>query len=364
MKSFKTYFFIVLFLLVSADLRSGTISGAGIKSVSMHVDQYIDCANLEYDDSPYAGRTNLGHLFIPYFKIDAVPVELNLGCWYKHVYVQYDEDESPEKVYPYMNAVFHPSGKVDFTIGNWLNLAVFPNTIYNEFIFFETRPVCSGLKLDVNNKTMNLSLYIDWIELDTEDHPEEFITGLLWKHRVFDHFYYKLFNHYHHRGGQLYKDTHPVRIEQDIAASPVLGAELYGFYAEAGYYINSFSQNFEESEYGHAGSGTIGYRGDFFNISYQCFYNKNYYHQDAHIFYLKQNNFLNRLRVDYNFFTYKDLADVNFTVNLYGLDPPGIDFRLFAKINLNVIQYTADTPADIDENSAQNSGGIRQTPEI
>jgi hypothetical protein len=176
--------------------------------------------------------------------------------------------------------------------------------------------------------------------------------------------YYKFFNHYHHKGGQLHKDTHPVRIEQDIVASPVLGFDFFGVYTELAYYINSFSQNFEESIYGHAGSGSIGYRSKSFDVSYQCFYNKNYYHQDSHIFYLKRKNLLNRLRLDYNMFNYKKLVEIHFTVNLYGMDPPGIDFRLFARINLNIIQYSAEKSVIIDSEPGINSGGIKQASPI
>lgn len=364
MKLIKICIIIILTLFVSGKLQAELLSGTGINSVSIHIDQYIDCADLEYDDSPYAGRTNLGHLFMPYVQLNAIPVQLNLGGWYKHVYVQYDENDSPKRMYPYMNAVFTPWNNSEFTIGNFLNLAEFPNTIYNEFLFFEKRPVSSGMEFKLNRKTMNLQLFIDWIELDTKDHPEEFITGLIWKHSPFRHMYYKFFNHYHHRGGQLNKDTHPVRIEQDIVASPVLGLNFYGFYAEAGYYINSFSQNFEPSEYGHAFSGNIGFHTGSFDISYQSFYNRNYYHQDSHIFYLKKKNLLNRIRLDYNIFSYKNLADIMFTVNLYGMDPPGIDFRLFAKINLNIIQYTAENAGTEDDEPAFDSGGISQVSDI
>ncbi|MDY6970517.1 MAG: hypothetical protein SVR08_17965, partial [Spirochaetota bacterium] len=48
-------------------------------------------------------------------------------------------------------------------------------------------------------------------------------------------------------------------------------------------------------------------------------------------------NILNRLRLDYNIYRYKKIIDLLFTVNLYGLDPPGIDFRFFGRINLNIV---------------------------
>ena len=306
----------------------------------MKIDLYIDLANLEYDDSPYAGRTNLGNVLIPYFAVNTGFFEVNAGGWYRHIYVSYDENESPDRVYPYINAIFHPWQDSDFLIGNYANLALLPNTIYNEFFFFEERPVCAGLKFTLDKESLFLSAYMDWIEQDTEEHPEEFITGLIFRHSPADWFYYKFFNHYHHRGGQLHKDSHPVRIEQDIVFSPAAGFSLMGVYAEFAYYLSTFSQNFEPSIYGNAGSATLGFAADNFDISYQCFYNRDYYHQDAHIFYLKRKNCLHRFRFDWNLMSYRDVIDFMFTVNLYGMDPPGIDFRLFAKINLDIVLYS------------------------
>ncbi len=361
----KNYFkilksFLIIFYLVLDSMLFAEILAPDVNSVSIKLDQYIDCANLEYDDSPYPGRTNLGHIFIPYLQINTKPVELNIGGWYKHIYVSFDEDDSPEKMYPYMNAVFTPWNKSEFLIGNFLNLSGLPNTIYNEFIFFEQRPVSSGLKFSVKNNNKDLLTYIDWIELDTKEHPEEFITGIIWKHNIFSHFYYKFFNHYHHRGGQLNKDTHPVRIEQDIVFSPVMGFIYSGLYLETEYYLSTFSQNFEPSIYGHAASCTLGYETDSFNLSYQCFYNRDYYHQDAHPFYLKKRNTLNRIRLEYNIYRYKELLDLIFTTNLYGMDPPGIDFRLFAKINLNIFKYANNDTGYIHEEPVIKNKGNGQ----
>lgn len=354
MKFVKIFFYCIIINFFTCHILFAEIFFApDIDSAIIKLDQYIDLADLEYDDHPYPGRTNLGHIFIPYLQINSSPVQLNLGGWYKHVYIQYDKSKSPERMYPYMNAVFFPWNKSEFLIGNYPNLAKFPNTIYNEFLFFEERPVSSGLKFTLQRKTVDFTFYIDWIKLDTEEHPEEFITGLIFNHNIFENFYYKFFNHYHHKGGQLNKDSHPVRIEQDIATSPVIGFNYKGFYTEAAYYLSSFSQNFEATKYGHAGSGTIGYLDKKLNLSYQCFYNNNYYHGDAHIFYLKKSNVLHRLRLDLNIFRYKEIVDIVFTTNLYGIDPPGIDFRIFAKINLDLAGYRKDKQDY--ENSRENN---------
>ncbi|MCP4723845.1 MAG: hypothetical protein GY863_02355, partial [bacterium] len=131
----------------------------------------------------------------------------------------------------------------------------------------------------------------------------------------------------------------PVRVEQDIVASPLIGLKFKGFFIEAEYYLSIFSQNFEPSIYGNAGSASLGYSSDKFLLSYQCFYNSNYYHQDAHLFYLKRKNVLNRIRFEYEIFRYEDILDLFFTTNLYGMDPPGIDFRLFVKIDLSLFEY-------------------------
>jgi hypothetical protein len=310
-----------------------------LKSASINLNQRIDLANLEYDDSPYPGRTNIGHIFIPFLFVETEPVALRIGGWYKHVYLQYDENDSPKKMYPYMSAAFHAGKDSEFLIGNFENLAPLPNTIYNEFLYFEERPVSSGLKYSLAAGTFGLLAYMDWLELDTEEHPEEFITGIAARHDLFSWFYCRLYNHYHHRGGQLNKDTHPVRIEQDIATSPVIGFRFRMLYLEGAWYNSMFSQNFEPTIYGHAAAGTLGFFTDSLNISYQCFANKDYYHRDAHPFYLKKENILHRIRTEYNIYRYMDILNVNFTVNLYGIDPPGIDMRLFAKIDLNLIEY-------------------------
>jgi hypothetical protein len=342
--------FLIGYFSQNRNLSAEIFTSADVESVSIQLDQYIDLADLEYDDHPYPGRTNLGQIIIPYLQINTVPLQLNAGGWYKHVYVQYDKDKSPERMYPYMNATFFPWDDSEFIIGNYPNLMKYPNTIYNEFLFFEERPVASGLKFTVNKKTVDLSAFLDWLKLDTEEHPEEFTAGLLLKHNFSENFYYKFFDHYHHKGGQLNKETHPVRIEQDIVNSPILGFTYNGFYFEAAYYLSSFSQNRSSSVYGHAFSGTAGYSGKSFDLSYQGFYNNNYYHGDAHIFYNKRNNFLNRIRLDYDIFRFKEIVDFMFTANLYGMDPPGIDFRLFARINLNLIGYAGD---DSDANGSE-----------
>lgn len=319
---------------------ANTSPGRYVESLSINLQEYIDLSNLEYDDSPYPGRTNIGHIFIPFVLVHTRYFDLKLGGLYKHVYIMFDEYDSPEKLYPYLSSVFHPWGESEFVIGNFANLAPFPNTIYNEFLFFEERPFSSGLKFSIEKKSFNLLTYLDWIELDTEEHPEEFITGLIFKHNISNSLYYRFYNHYHHRGGQLNKDTHPVRIEQDVVLSPVIGLRMYGLFVEIEYYLSIFSQNFEASNYGNAVSALLGYTIDKkLELSYQCFYNYDYYHQDAHIFYLKRKNVLNRVRIDYNIFSYKRIIDFHLTVNLYGLDPPGIDFRLFARIDLNLIEY-------------------------
>ncbi len=335
----KKIFIILFFVLITPNISYADLSlSEDISSVSINLNQRIDLSNLEYDDSPYAGRTNIGHIFIPYLLVQSNPMDLELGGWYKHIYVQYDEDVSPEKVYPYMSAIFHVGANSDFIIGNFENLAPFPNTIYNEFLYFEERPVCAGLKYTLNTKALNIQAYMDWLELDTEEHPEEFITGIIIDHTVSDFFYYKFFNHYHHKGGQLNKDTHPVRIEQDIVASPLIGFKLWKLYLEGEYYLSIFSQNFDPSIYGQAVGGTIGFFTDTLKLSYQCFVNKNYYHQDAHIFYIKRKNILHRIRADYNIYKFRDNIDVQFTVNLYGIDPPGIDMRLFAEIDFSLLE--------------------------
>jgi hypothetical protein len=341
---------IIIYAFCNSSLSADVYIPEEIDSINIRLDQYIDLADLEYDDHPYPGRTNIGHIIIPYLQINTAPVQLNAGGWYRHVYVQYDKDKSPDRMYPYMNAVFYPWNDSEFIIGNYPNLMRYPNTIYNEFLFFEQRPVSSGLKFDISKKTINATAFLDWIKLDTEEHPEEFIAGLLIKHNLSENFYYKFFDHYHHRGGQLNKDTHPVKIEQDIVNSPSLGFIYKGFYAEAAYYLSSFSQNRKASTYGHAGSGTIGYASGRFDLSYQCFYNHNYYHQDSHIFYLKRENILNRIKLDYNILSYKKIVDVIFTGNLYGIDPPGIDFRIFAKIYLNIIGYSSDGSENRSDN--------------
>ncbi len=351
-------FLFVIDIFLFSGLFADVFTSEDIDSISIQLDQYIDMADLEYDDHPYPGRTNLGHIIIPYLQINTIPLQLNIGGWYKHVYVQYDKDKSPEKMYPYMNAVFFPWNDSELIIGNYPNLMPYPNTIYNEFLFFEQRPVASGLKFGLHKKTLNAAVFMDWIKLDTEEHPEEFIVGLLIKHNFSENFYYKFFDHYHHHGGQLNKDTHPVRIEQDIVNSPVLGFIYKGFYIEAAYYLSSFSQNFKSSTYGHAGSGTLGYSGNKFDLSYQGFYNNNYYHQDSHVFYNKRNNFLNRIRLDYNILRYKEIVDVIFTSNLYGMDPPGIDFRIFAKISLNIIGYAGDDSNDNNIEKVNRANGI------
>lgn len=311
-----------------------------IESISINLTQYFDLSDLEYDDSPYPGRTNIGHLLIPTLLIKTKYLDLNLGGWYKHVYIQFDNDSSPEKLYPYMNAIFCPSKDLDFVIGNFENLFSFPNTIYNEFLFFEERPVSSGLKLSLKRESFMLVSYLDWLEHDTADHPEEFITGLSVSHNLSQNLYYNFYNHYHHRGGQLHKDTHPVRIEQDIATCPIIGFKFKGLYTEMGYYLNTFSQNFKASKYGNAASFLVGFElGKKLSLSYLCWYNYDYYHQDAHIFYLKRKNILSRLRVDYNIFKYKKILDLYFTANLYGVDPPGIDLRFFGKIDLNLVEF-------------------------
>jgi hypothetical protein len=340
--------FLSIYFLFNNNLYAEIFTSEDIDSITVQLDQYIDLADLEYDDHPYPGRTNIGHIIIPYLQINTVPLQLNIGGWYRHVYIQYDKNKSPDRMYPYMNAVFFPWDDSEFIIGNFPNLMKYPNTIYNEFLFFEERPVSSGLKFALQKKTIEATAFLDWIKLDTEEHPEEFTAGLLLKHNFSENFYYKFFDHYHHRGGQLNKETHPVRIQQDIVNSPVLGFIYKGFYIEAAYYLSSFSQNFKSSTYGHAGSGTVGYSGKSFDLSYQGFYNNNYYHEDSHIFYNKRKNFLNRIRLDYDILRYKDIVDLMFTANLYGMDPPGIDFRIFARISLNIIGYAGDDSSGND----------------
>ncbi|MBN2402247.1 MAG: hypothetical protein JXN64_07585 [Spirochaetes bacterium] len=353
----KIIIFFIIYFLSYPHLFAEIFTSEHINSITIQLDQYIDLANLEYDDHPYPGRTNLGHIFIPYLQVSTAPLQVNAGGWYKHIYVQYGKDKQPEKMYPYINAVFFPWNDSEFIIGNFPNLMRYSNTIYNEFLFFEQRPVSSGLKFTLHKKTIDVSVFLDWIRLDTEEHPEEFTAGLLLKHNFSEYFYYKFFDHYHHKGGQLNKDTHPVRIEQDIVNSPVLGFIYKGFFIEAAYYLSTFSQNFEASTYGHAGSGMFGYSGNSFELSYQCFYNHNYFHQDSHIFYLKRKNFLNRIRFDYNLLRYKEIVDVMFTSNLYGMEPPGIDFRLFAKISLNIIGFANDSQDKFNNIEKDNSAG-------
>lgn len=314
-------------------------NGPDVNAVSVNINQRIDLSNLEYDDSPYPGRTNAGHIFIPFVKVETALMELRIGGWYRHIYVQYDEDESPEKMYPYMSAIFKTGESSSFLIGNFENRSPLPNTIYNEFLYFEERPVSSGMKYSLITESLSLIAYMDWLELDTEEHPEEFITGLIFEHHPFNGGYYKFYNHYHHRGGQLHKDTHPVRIEQDVVSSPVIGFRFWKLFIEGAYYLGMFSQNFEPTIYGHAGSGTAGFFTGSLRLSYQCFVNKDYYHQDAHVFYLKKENILHRIKTEYKIYSYKDILDLNLTVNLYGMDPPGIDMRLFAKIDLNLFEY-------------------------
>ena len=85
------------------------------------------------------------------------------------------------------------------------------------------------------SNSISLSAFLDWIEMDTEEHPEEFITGISFGHNIFQHFYYKFYNHYHHKGGKLNKDSHPVRLEQDVVTSPVAGFKAGGFFLEIQY---------------------------------------------------------------------------------------------------------------------------------
>ncbi len=339
MKAVKTIFLIFAIIFFHSTIYADLSLNEYVESVSLNLNQNIDLANLEYDDSPYPGRTNIGHLFIPYVLTKTRYVDLSLGGWYKHMYVQFDDDTPPEKVYPYMSAVFRTGVDSDFTLGNFDNLAPFPNSIYNEFIYFKERPVCSGMRFSFDTKTFDMLAYLDWTKLDTEEHPEEFLVGLIIDHDLFTNLYYNFYNHYHHRGGQLNKDTHPVRVEQDIVASPLIGLNVFGLFVEGQYYLSIFSQNFEPSIYGQAGSFLVGYSTKTLTLSYQCFYNYDYYHQDAHLFYLKKKNLLNRLRVEYNLFRFKDILDMLLTFNLYGMDPPGLDMRLFAKINLNIFEY-------------------------
>ncbi len=349
----KKIIIIISIIILGSGIASGQVLfNPEVRSASVNLNQRVDLANLEYDDSPYPGRTNIGHIFIPFLLVDTEPVALSIGGWYRHVYVQYDENDSPERMYPYMSATFHTGKNSEFVIGNYENLASLPNTIYNEFLYFKERPVSSGMKLSIDTETFDLLAYMDWLELDTKEHPEEFITGLIVKHDLFNMLYYRLYNHYHHRGGQLHKDTHPVRIEQDIATSPVIGFRLWKLYLEGAYYNSMFSQNFEPTIYGHAAAGSLGFSAGSLDLSYQCWVNKDYYHQDGHIFYLKRDNILHRIRAEYNIYRYKDILDVNFTLNLYGVDPPGIDMRLFAKINLNLIEYKRhdDNPPAAENN--------------
>lgn len=329
---------LVIFLLAHPSLYSETVTSEETKAVTFNLKYFIDLSNLEYDDSPYAGRTNIGNIIIPNILIKTTCLDLTLGAWYRHIYVEFDEDDSPEKLYPFIAAIFRPWNYSEVIIGNYENLFAFPNTIYNEFLFFEERAISSGIKISLKHNKYCLFTYLDWLELDTEEHPEEFIHGILWEQSLFSFLYYKIYTHYHHKGGQLHKDTHPVRIEQDIVASPLIGVSYKGFFSEVEYYLSTFSQNFGRSHYGNGIDFKVGYAvGESLTFSYQIWYNNNYYHQDAHIFYQKRDNILNRLRLDYNIYRYKKIIDLLFTVNLYGLDPPGIDFRFFGRINLNIV---------------------------
>ena len=339
MKTIKILVLILIIIFLQGISYAGVSLGNEVQSVSVNLNQRIDLADLEYDDTPYPGRTNIGDIIMPFLLVETKPVNLMIGGWYKHVFVQFDEGDSPKKLYPYMSAAFHTGKNSEFLIGNYDNLAPLPNTIYNEFLYFEVRPVSSGLKYTIDTKTFDLAAYMDWIELDTKEHPEEFITGLIIEHNITSWFYYKFYNHYHHRGGQLNKETHPVRIQQDVATSPVIGFKFWKLYLEGEYYNSMFSQNFKPAIYGNAASGSLGFFTDSLNISYQCFLNKDYYHGDAHPFYLKKENILHRVRTEYNIYRLKDIIDVNFAINVYGVDPPGIDLRLFAKIDLNLVEY-------------------------
>lgn len=333
-------FFFLSSLIIHNSLYSEIGVPENIESLSLNLKQYFDLSNLEYDDSPYPGQSNIGHIFIPNLLIKTIYIDLIIGGWYKHIYVQFDEDSAPKKIYPYMGALLRPWEGSEFGIGNYENLFKFPNSIYNEFLFFTERPVSSGIEFTLHRKTFNLISYLDWLEFDTEEHPEEFITGVLFEHYLFKNIYYKFYNHYHHRGGQLHKDSHPLRIEQDIVTSPLIGFRFSGVFVEMEYYLSTFSQNFRASSYGSAASLLLGYSfTKKINLSYQFWYNNDYYHQDAHIFYLKKKNALNRLRFDYNIYTYNKIFDLFYTMNVYGVDPPGIDFRFFGKINLNIIDF-------------------------
>jgi hypothetical protein len=339
-KSFKILLTAIIILLTHNSTYPEISINSEIESISCNLLQYLDLADLEYDDSPYPGRTNMGHVFIPNLNTKTKRFDLITGGWYRHAYVQFDEEDAPDELYPYLAIVFHPWENSGITIGNYENLFPFPNTIYNEFLFFEERPVSSGLKFSYSGEKLKLIAYIDWTELDTEEHPEEFLTGICLEHYIFEHFYYKFYNHYHHKGGQLHKDTHPVRLQQDIVTSPLIGFRFRGFFIELQYYWSIFEQNFEPAIYGHAGDALLGYSPiDRMRFSYLCWYNYNYYHGDAHLFYLKRKNVLNRLRMDYNFFSYHKIVDLYFTTNLYGIDPPGIDFRIYGKIDLDLVKY-------------------------
>ena len=87
-------FVIIIFFSVRA--YAETSSNKDVEAISVNLKMFIDLANLEYDDTPYAGRTNIGNVLIPYFLIQAKPLDIELGGWYKYIYVQFDEDQSPE----------------------------------------------------------------------------------------------------------------------------------------------------------------------------------------------------------------------------------------------------------------------------
>jgi hypothetical protein len=339
-KSFRILLSAIIVVFSYHNSYPGISINSEVESISFNLLQYLDLADLEYDDSPYPGRTNMGHVFIPNLRTKTKHFDLITGGWYRHVYVQFDEEDTPAKLYPYLSVVFHPWDNSGLTVGNYENLFPFPNTIYSEFLFFEERPVSSGLKFFYSGEKLKFIAYLDWTELDTEEHPEEFLTGIYLEHYILEHLYYKFYNHYHHKGGQLHKETHPVRLQQDVVTSPLIGFRFRGFFLELQYYWSIFEQNFEPAIYGHAGDALLGYSPtDKLQLSYLCWYNYNYYHGDAHLFYLKRKNVLHRLRVDYNLFNYQRIVDLYFTANLYGVDPPGIDFRIYGKIDLDLIKY-------------------------
>jgi|GEM_PF-3202447 len=329
----------LLFIAIGS-LSAEAIVTDEIASLSFNLTMYLDLANLEYDDSPYPGRTNLGHILIPSLITETDYFEIITGGWYQQVYVHYDEDDTPERMYPYIALLLYPWDETVITFGNYENLLPFPNTIYNEFLFFEERPISSGLKIAYPGDNLLFIGYLDWTELDTEEHPEEFLSGICFEHYPFEFFYYKAYIHYHHKGGQLHKETHPVRLEQDIAASPLIGFGYESFFLDFQYYWSIFEQNFKPATYGHAGDISLGYEfTEYLKLSYLCWYNYNYYHGDAHLFYLKRKNVLHRLRIYYTLLSFQNTADINCTVNLYGPDPPGIDFRISGKIDLDLISY-------------------------